>query len=64
MAWEWLGGGFTTGPAACSWAPGRLDLFGRGEDSALWHGWFTNGAWHVWESLVSAKARADMLQRG
>jgi hypothetical protein len=49
--WRSLGGGFTTGPAAASWGPGRLDVFGRGEDNALWHAWFENGRWSHWESL-------------
>lgn len=49
--WEHLGGGFTTGPAAASWAPGRLDVFGRGQDNALWHAWFADGRWSDWVSL-------------
>ena len=49
--WESLGGGFTSAPAVCSWGPGRLDVFGRGEDFALWHNWFSNGKWSDWETL-------------
>lgn len=49
--WRSLGGGFTTGPAAVSWGPGRIDVFGRGEDNALWHAWFENGRWSDWELL-------------
>jgi hypothetical protein len=37
VAWEPLGGAFTSSPAICSWQPGRLDAFGRGTDNALWH---------------------------
>jgi len=50
--WE-ISGGFrtTTSPAIASWGPGRLDVFSRGENNALWHKWFANGAWHAWESL-------------
>ena len=45
--WESLGGSFTSAPAICSWGVGRLDVFGRGEDFALCHKWFStvaNGA--------------------
>jgi hypothetical protein len=48
--WESLGGILTSGPAVTSWAPGRLDVFVRGTDNALWHKWFSNG-WSGWESL-------------
>jgi len=50
LGWESLGGGLTSAPAVCSWAPGRLDCFVRGGDNALWHKWFDNG-WSGWESL-------------
>ena len=40
--WESLGGGLTSAPAVCSWEAGRLDVFGRGTDNALWHKWFSN----------------------
>ncbi|MEH2385895.1 MAG: hypothetical protein V7K14_08975, partial [Nostoc sp.] len=33
-----------------SWASGRLDVFVRGTDNALWHKWF-DGGWSGWESL-------------
>lgn len=49
--WEHLGGGFTTGPAAASWGPGRLDVFGRGFDNALWQARFADGQWSGWSSL-------------
>ncbi len=42
--------GLTSGVDSASWAPGRLDVFGRGGDNALWHTWF-DGSWHTWESL-------------
>jgi hypothetical protein len=48
--WESLGGILTSGPDASSWAPGRLDVFVRGRDNALWHKWFDRG-WSHWESL-------------
>jgi hypothetical protein len=50
MDWESLGGVLSSGPGATSWAPGRLDVFARGTDSALWHKWYDNG-WSSWESL-------------
>ena len=50
LGWESLGGTLTSGPGVSSWAPGRLDVFVRGTDSALWHKWF-QGGWSGWESL-------------
>src|SRR5436190_2026162 len=49
--WESLGGSFTSAPAICSWGVGRLDVFGRGEDFALWHKWFDGAKWSDWEAL-------------
>jgi hypothetical protein len=40
-----------TGPTACSWGSGRLDLFVKGTDGALWHKWYTGTSWSGWESL-------------
>lgn len=51
--WENLGqDGFrlTSAPAVSSWAPGRLDVFARGADNALWHKWYA-GSWSGWENL-------------
>ena len=39
-----------TGPAVASWSSGRLDVFVRGTDNALWHKWYQN-SWSGWESL-------------
>jgi hypothetical protein len=50
LGWENLGGALTSAPSVSSWAPGRLDTFVRGTDSALWHKWF-QGGWSDWESL-------------
>jgi hypothetical protein len=50
-SWQSLGGGLTSAPAICSWGSGRLDVFARGEDFALWHKRFTDGSWSDWESL-------------
>jgi len=46
--WEDLGGTLLSGPAASSWAAGRLDAFAQGTDIALWHKWY-DGAWSDWE---------------
>lgn len=35
-------------PAAVSWAAGRVDLFWRGSDNALWHMWYDNAAPKWW----------------
>ena len=50
LGWESLGGTLTSDPAVASWSSGRLDVFARGTDNALWHKWFQNG-WSGWESL-------------
>jgi hypothetical protein len=52
--WEQLGGGFTfaSDPAVASWAPGRLDVFVRGGDNRLYHGWLDGGGWHFFEQLA------------
>ena len=74
FGWESLEGTLTSGPAASSWAPGRLDTFTRGTDSALGHKWFDNG-WSGWESLGGVLAsepasvswgngRIDVFARG
>ena len=57
-----------------SWASGRLDVFARGGDNALWHLPFDNG-WGGWESLGGyltsgpaatswAPQRIDVFARG
>jgi hypothetical protein len=65
--WESLGGVFTTGPAAASRGPGRLDVFGRGGDFALWHARFANGRWSDWVSLgggLTSRPAAASRERG
>jgi hypothetical protein len=53
--WDYLGGILTSDPAACSWAAGRLDVFARGTNNALFHRWYDSGqGWSPnsgWESL-------------
>ena len=50
VGWEPLGGVLDGGPAAASWASGRLDVFVTGTDRQLWHRWY-EGAWSGWEVL-------------
>lgn len=49
--WEDLGGILTSAPAVCSWAPNRLDVFGRGQNQALWHMYWNGSRWSNWEDL-------------
>lgn len=49
-SWESLEGVLTSYPAVSSWASGRLDVFVRGTDNAMWHKWFDR-KWSSWESL-------------
>ena len=49
--WESQGGRLTSGPDAASWGSGRLDLFGRGTDNALWHKAWDGSGWTPWEQL-------------
>ena len=37
--------------AAASWAPGRLDVFGRGQDRAIWHKSWEGDHWTDWHSV-------------
>ncbi len=52
--WESLGGLLSSSADVCSWAPGRLDVFTRGTDNALWHRWYDGSSWSGWESLGGA----------
>jgi hypothetical protein len=53
--WHPLGGQIAsgTGPGACSWSQGRLDLFVEGTNGALYHKWSTDGgtSWSGWQNL-------------
>jgi thiol-disulfide isomerase/thioredoxin len=49
--WASLGGQLTASPAAVSWADGRIDVFSRGSDNALWWRHYESGTWSTWESL-------------
>jgi repeat uncharacterized protein DUF346 len=73
-SWESLGGLVNFDFAAAAWGPDRLDVFGVGPDSALYHRWW-DGSWHAWEllggKLTSGPAavswgpnRIDVVARG
>ena len=74
ITWEDLGGQLTSGPASASWAEGRLDVFARGQNNALWHWWYDRG-WAGPEDLGGhltsdpaaaswANGRLDVFARG
>ncbi|HVE64708.1 MAG TPA: phosphodiester glycosidase family protein [Mycobacteriales bacterium] len=46
-----LGGSMTSGPAVASTEPGRLHVFARGGDAAVWTKRFEGGRWSGWSSL-------------
>ncbi|MCP3402987.1 hypothetical protein [Bradyrhizobium sp. CCGB20] len=43
--WENLGGVIMERPECVSWGPNRIDCFGRGTDSAMYHRWWNGPAW-------------------
>ena len=45
-----LASGLVSDPTAVSWSSGRIDVFARGADNALWHRYYS-GSWSPWESL-------------
>lgn len=49
-AWTSHGGALASAPVAVASAEGRIDVFARGSDDALWHRWF-DGQWYPWQSL-------------
>jgi len=44
-------GNASAGAGVASWGSGRLDVFIRGSDNALWHRFYDAGSWSAWESL-------------
>ena len=58
VVWELLGGALTSDPAVCSWAAGRLDVFARATDNALWHLSY-DGGWGMWEQLGTNQISSD-----
>jgi hypothetical protein len=51
LSWESLAGSIASSPDAASQGPGRLDVFARGSDNALWQRSLQNGTWGSWQSL-------------
>lgn len=49
-AWT-ASGGLTSPAAAASWGAGRIDLFARGQDNALWHRAWDGSAWTGWQGM-------------
>src|SRR5581483_962541 len=77
VAWNGLHGWFTGKAAVAKNADGRLEVFARGGDNALWHIWQTSagGAWSGWSSLggsltgnpavvTSGDGRLEVFARG
>jgi hypothetical protein len=50
-AWQSLGGGFISGPAASSWDANQMLVFAIGLDGALWNKQWIGGSWSEWVSL-------------
>jgi hypothetical protein len=44
-SWTWLGGAFSSPPAVVSWAPNRLDIFGLGDDRAMYQKTWDGSQW-------------------
>ncbi len=68
--WESLGGFLSSGPAVVAWGGDaglpyhsyeaqHLDVFGLGNDRALWHRSLDHGRWSTWESLGGQNIAGD-----
>ena len=64
-SWTSLGGGFTTAPAVGVNFDGRLEVFGRGTDNALWHNAQASagGSFAGWSSLGGVITSAPAVTR-
>jgi len=73
--WGSLGGTVMSGPSICSWGVGRLDIFVRGADNAVWTRTLESETWSEWKSLGGAitydpaavswaPGRIDLFARG
>ncbi|TMQ22159.1 MAG: hypothetical protein E6K82_13825 [Candidatus Rokuibacteriota bacterium] len=64
-SWTSLGGGFTTAPAVAVNFDGRLEVFGRGTDNALWHNAQASagGSFAGWSSLGGVITSAPAVTR-
>jgi hypothetical protein len=49
--WSSLGGGLTSGPAACPTGNGTMAVFARGEDNAIWFARGSTGGFGDWTSI-------------
>jgi microsomal dipeptidase-like Zn-dependent dipeptidase len=59
-SYEQLGGEpIASDPAVCSWAPGRLDVFVRGTDNALWTKWYDGNNWSGYLQLGGEPIASD-----
>ena len=60
-----LGGRLTTEPVASNNKDGRIEVFARGTDNALWHIWQTapNNGWGGWASLGGTITRTPAVAR-
>ncbi len=57
-AWTSIGGQITDGPNTCLDAGGRVVVFGRASDGAVWHTWFDGNHWAGWFSLGGSTKHA------
>src|SRR5450631_3025718 len=49
--WGTAGGHATSGPAAVSWGPNRIDVVVRGADWNIYHAAYQDGYWYGWDNL-------------
>jgi murein DD-endopeptidase MepM/ murein hydrolase activator NlpD len=58
--WRQLGSEpISSGPAVCSWAPGRLDVFARGTDNTLYTKSRVDNQWDNWHQLGANPIASD-----
>ncbi len=60
-SWTNLGGVLTSSPAAASFSPGTMDVFGRGADKALWTIRWDGTKWSAWRRLGGALTSAPAV---
>ena len=56
-----LGGAIASQPTAISWGKGRLDVFARGTDGAVWQRTYSSGAWGTWRSRGGSATSAPAV---
>lgn len=72
--WQSAGGTLSSSPAIVAAAVGRLDVFARGTDNAIWQRTWTGSTWTSWQSLggnltsgpsaAGSPGRIDIFARG